>query len=117
MKPLDQDPCHRWDKLGLFALAGLAVGIIAAVVIGAYWTGEVPKNAEGLMGTIVAGILLFMRDIVGAIRAGWEEITRGKVNEQLAKGGPPSDPSPASAGDAADAVADAAVDRAAEIKG
>lgn len=116
MKPAP-DPCHRWDKLGLFVLAGLALAVLAIMIAGPIWKGKLPESAETLFGTMVAGILLFLRDIVAAIRAGWEEVTRGKVNEQLANAAPPADPAPANAAEAANQVADAAVDRASEISG
>lgn len=115
MKPLDQDPCHRWDKLGLFALGGIALAVLGAMVIGPLAAETLPQNVDVLYGTIAAGLLLFLRDIVNAIRAGWEEVTRGKTNEQLAGSSPSPPPPPRSAVEAAGRVADAADEEAASI--
>ncbi|KKC24679.1 hypothetical protein WP12_17750 [Sphingomonas sp. SRS2] len=85
---MEEDPCHRRDKLGLFILAGLVVLVLGAIVIGTFRTGGVPDKGDVLLGGIATGLILFLRDLVAAVRAGWEEVTRGKTNEQLAKGSP-----------------------------
>jgi hypothetical protein len=115
------DHCHKLDKLGLFILAGLVVGVLGAIVVGTFWTRAVPDKGEVLIGGISTGLILFLRDIVAAVRAGWEEVTRNQVNEQLAlsKPAPRLLPSPkplAGAGAAAEDVAAAAEDRAEEIQ-
>lgn len=86
--PEDQDPGHRLDKLGLFALAGLVVVVLAAIVVGTYWTQGVPDKGDVLLGGIATGLILFLRDLVNAVRSSWEEVTRGKVNDALSKAGP-----------------------------
>src|SRR5687768_12316020 len=73
------DRCHRLDKLGLFLLAGLVVIVLGVIVIGTYWTKTVPDKGDVLLGGIATGLILFLRDLVAAVRAGWEEVTRGKV--------------------------------------
>jgi hypothetical protein len=102
------DNCHRLDKLGLFLLAGLVVIVLGVIVVGTYWTNAVPDKGDVLLGGIATGLILFLRDLVAAVRAGWEEVTRGKVNEQLAAAGPAKPPTPPDAAEAADQVATAA---------
>lgn len=114
---MNPDPCHRWDKLGLFILAGLVVIVLALIVAGTYWTRGVPEKGDVLLGGIATGLILFLRELVASVRAGWEEVTRGKVNEQLARATPAADPAPQTAQDAATDVAHAAEQRADEIKG
>jgi hypothetical protein len=106
MKKLGDDICHKWDKLGLFLLAGLVVLVIGGIVFGTYATKSVPDKGDVLIGGIATGLILFLRDLVAAVRAGWEEVTRGHVNEQLAKSGPVEQTVvPDSVKDAADQVA------------
>ncbi len=90
MKRLTDDPCHQWDKLGLFGLAALVVLVLGAIVAGTFLTRTVPDKGDVLLGGIATGLILFLRDLVAAVRAGWEEVTRGKTNEQLAKSAPPA---------------------------
>lgn len=113
----DTDPCHSWDKIGLFTLAALVVMVLGVIVVGTYWTRTVPDKGDVLLGGISTGLILFLRDLVAAVRAGWEEVTRGKVNEQLANSGPSQTPPPADVMEAANAVAGAAVEEADQIKG
>lgn len=113
---MNRDPCHRWDKLGLFVLAGLVVVVLGGIVAGTYWRETVPDKGDVLLGGISTGLILFLRDLVAAVRAGWEEITKGQVNEQLARSAP-SHPTPKDAADAADKVAGAAAEEAEIIKG
>jgi hypothetical protein len=86
------DPEHTKDKLGLFILAGLVVLVLAIIVTGTYWTQGVPDKGDVLLGGIATGLILFLRDLVNAVRSSWEEVTRGKVTEQLAQSGPANDP-------------------------
>ena len=88
MKPLENDPCHSWDKIGIFALAALVVVVLLVMVIGAIWGPPDKEINETLLGTIAAGLLLYARDIVTAVRSSWEEVTRSKTNDQLAAGKP-----------------------------
>lgn len=112
----DHDPCHERDKKGLFRLAGLVVVVLGCMVVGPFVAGHLPEKSDVLLGGIATGLILFLRDIVAAVRAGWEEVTRSKTNEQLAKGAPPKAPVPEDAADAANSVANAAAGRAAEIE-
>ena len=84
----DQDNCHSWDKIGLFALAALVVIVLGLIVGGTFWTKGVPDKGDVLLGGIATGLILFLRDLVTAVRSSWEEVTRSKTNEQLAKSGP-----------------------------
>lgn len=112
------DSCHSFDKLGLFMLAGLVVSVLGLIVVGTFWTNAVPDKGDVLLGGIATGLILFLRDLVAAVRAGWEEITRGKTNEQLAGSAPATTPSPTppDAKAAAGQVAEAAEEEARQIQ-
>ena len=72
------------------------------------------------MRQFITGLILFLRDLVNAVRSSWEEVTRGKVTEQLAQAGPAQDAGvtvvPEGIVDAAQETADAAQDKADIIK-
>jgi len=89
--PRQPDPEHTKDKLGLFVLAGLVVAVLGIIVVGTYWTQGVPDKGDVLLGGIATGLILFLRDLVNAVRSSWEEVTRGKVTEQLAASGSSTD--------------------------
>ena len=80
----DVDPEHRSDKLALFILAGLVVLVLGGVVLGVFWRSVVPDKGDVLLGGITTGLILFLRDLVNAVRTSWEEVTRGKITDQLA---------------------------------
>lgn len=88
MNSSDNDNCHSWDKIGLFGLAALVTLVLLAIVVGTYWTKGVPDKGDVLLGGIATGLILFLRDLVNAIRTSWEEVTRSKTNEQLARSKP-----------------------------
>lgn len=88
MSKLRDDPCHRLDKLGLFVLAGLVVIVLGGVVLGTFMTEAVPEKGDVLLGGLVTGLILFLRDLVNAVRAGWEEVTKSETNKQLANASP-----------------------------
>ena len=88
----DVDGCHERDKRGLFRLAGLVVIVLGCMVVGPFYAGHLPEKSDVLLGGIATGLIMFLRDIVAAVRAGWEEVTRSKTNDQLAKGAPPALP-------------------------
>jgi hypothetical protein len=81
------DPEHRSDKLALFVLAGLVVLVLGGVVLGVFWRKSVPDKGDVLLGGITTGLILFLRDLVNAVRSSWEEVTRAKTNEALANSG------------------------------
>ena len=83
------DPEHRLDKLGLFMLAGLVVIVLGVMIAGVYWRNSVPDKGDVLLGGIATGLILFLRDLVTAIRSSWEEVTRGKMADRLAESPPP----------------------------
>lgn len=109
------DPEHRSDKLALFVLAGLVVAVLAGVVFGVFWRSAVPDKGDVLLGGITTGLILFLRDLVNAVRSSWEEVTRGRITDQLAAAGPANE-APKDAVDAAGAVADAATGKADQIR-
>ena len=114
------DTEHARDKLGLFILAGLVVVVLGVIVIGVYWTKGVPDKGDVLLGGISTGLILFLRDLVNAVRSSWEEVTRGKATDALAAAGPPIAPiieAPQDAAEAADQMVDAAETKADQIKG
>lgn len=82
------DPEHTKDKLALFILAGLVVAVLGGVVAGVFFRNSVPDKGDVLLGGVTTGLILFLRDLVNAVRSSWEEVTRGKVTEQLANAGP-----------------------------
>jgi len=88
---MNVDPEHRSDKLALFCLAGLVVLVLGGVVLGVFWRSSVPDKGDVLLGSIVTGLILFLRDLVTAVRSSWEEVTRGKITDQLAGSAPVSD--------------------------
>lgn len=85
------DPEHRSDKLALFILAGLVVSVLGGIVAGVYWTRTVPDKGDVLLGGISTGLILFLRDLVQAVRQSWAEVTQGKITDQLANAAPPAD--------------------------
>ena len=78
------DPEHRLDKLALFVLAGLVVCVIGGVVVGVFFRLSVPDKGDVLLGSIVTGLILFLRDLVAAVRQSWAEVTQGKTMDTLA---------------------------------
>lgn len=85
------DPEHKLDKLALFVLAGLVVLVLGGVVLGVFWRATVPDKGDVLLGGISTGLILFLRDLVTAVRSSWEEVTRGKTTDVLAGMNPPVD--------------------------
>lgn len=112
------DTEHRWDKLALFLLAALVVVVLGIMVVGVYWTKIVPEKGDVLLGGIATGLILFLRDLVNAVRSSWEEVTRGKTMDTLSQSQPTHDaaPPPQDAVEAAHQTAGAAVDKAEKIE-
>ena len=84
---IKEDPCHAKDKLALFALAGLVVVVLGVMVVAPFAVKAMPDKADVLMGVIASGLILFLRDLVAAVRTSWEEVTRAETNKQLAQSG------------------------------
>lgn len=115
---LQMDPCHSWDKLGLFVVAGMVVTVLGGIVAGTFMGSGVPDKGDVLLGGLATGLILFLRDLVTAIRASWEEITRGETLKTLGSAAPNDyAPPPAGVEEAADQVAEAAADEAQAISG
>ena len=114
---MNPDPEHRLDKLALFILAGLVVCVLGGVVLGVFWRATVPDKGDVLLGGITTGLILFLRDLVNAVRSSWDAVTQGKVMDQLSQSSPANDNKqpPADAKDAADRVAGAAEEEADRI--
>ena len=87
---------HRLDKLGLFILAGAGIGGLIALGGGVLMWGipSAGEGAEGLLNVIATGLLLFSREIVGAIRAAWTDQQVGLMSDKLhsSKPVPPGQP-------------------------
>lgn len=79
---------HRTDKLALFLLAGLVVLVLGGIVYGVFATKVVPDKGDVLLGGVSTGLILFLRDLVNAVRGSWAEVTQGKITDQLANSGP-----------------------------
>ena len=115
---LQLDPCHSWDKLGLFVVAGMVVTVLGGIVAGTFMGSGVPDKGDVLLGGLATGLILFLRDLVTAIRASWEEITRGETLKTLGSTAPiDNTPIPAGVEEAADQVAEAAANEADVIAG
>lgn len=92
------DPEHRWDKLALFVLAGLVVIVLGVMIVGTFWTRSVPDKGDVLLGGIATGLILFLRDLVAAVRQSWAEVTQVKTMDTLALSAP-SESGPSGAAD------------------
>lgn len=108
---------HRLDKLGLFILAGLVVLVLGLVVGGVFFRGTVPDKGDVLLGGISTGLILFLRDLVNAVRSSWDAVTQSRTMDALSKAGPVTDNAavPESVAEAADQTAQAATDEAEKI--
>lgn len=114
---IEKDTEHARDKFALFILAGLVVAVLALVVIGIFWTRMVPDKGDVLLGSIVTGLIVFLRDLVNAVRQSWSEVKQTRMADQLSSALPGGGAEvPADAKEAAGQVADAAVEEAKHIK-
>jgi hypothetical protein len=106
------------DKLGVFILCGIALAIIGGISWGAI-AQRIPSDSQTLLGVIVGGIMIFARECLVVIRQFWADAKTAKLTDQLAAAGPPRETiieAPADAVEAAQVVADAAQERADEVK-
>lgn len=107
----------KLEKLLLIGLAFVAIITLGVLGVLALRHGGMDANSAGMIGVIVTGLIAFAKDIVQAIRGYSMSAQLGKVTDQLAQAGPvPVDPAPKSATEAADVVAGAADDAAAEVR-
>ena len=113
---VQKDTEHARDKFALFILAGLVVAVLALVVLGIFYTGMVPDKGDVLLGSIVTGLIVFLRDLVNAIRQSWSEVKQTRMADQLSASTGGGLPAPADAKEAAGQVAEAAVEEAEHIK-
>lgn len=79
------------DRFWLLTLGMGALVIVGAIALYSIYKG-IPEAAATLLGTIVGGLLMFMREIVQAIRGFWQDAHTGKLTDQLAASPPPVDP-------------------------
>lgn len=105
---------------GLIALSVLAAGLL--ILIGFTFTNAIGKaTPDGKVPLADAGLftafLLSFQQTVGAIRSIWESQERTALAEGLSQSSPPVAPAPATAKAAAQDTANAAQDRADEIRG
>lgn len=117
-------PANLGQQQELRVLMLIAAGLIAillAVVLGLFITARpgmaVPNWAENVLVGIASVTGLRLGDCLSAL----VQLALGRQNarlgEKLAEAPPPATITPAGAGEAADAVADAAADKADQIKG
>lgn len=90
-KEVLRDAEHMYDKFGLFVLAGMVVVVLGGMVVGMYMTRAVPDKGDALLGTIATGLILFLRDLIAAVRTSWEERSRTIITEKLADSAPKSE--------------------------
>lgn len=106
------------DKLGVFILCGMALGIIGGISFGAIQQ-RIPSDSQTLLGVIVGGIMIFARECLVVIRQFWADAKNAKLTDQLAAAGPPREPiiadAPADVVEAAQDTADAAQAKADKI--
>lgn len=108
----------RLEKLLLLAIAAACVIALTWIALTAIRVGTIDANGATLVGVIVGGLIAGWKDIIAAVRSYSMSAQLGKVTDQLAASGPvtpDTSPSPQNAIDAADKVAGAATDAAADI--
>ena len=86
----DKRKSDRLDSSDRFWLLTLGMGALVAVAsIGLLSISYgVPAEAATLLGTIVGGLLMFMREIVQAIRNFWTDVRTTRMSDQLAEKDP-----------------------------
>jgi hypothetical protein len=84
-------PAETWDRFWLLTLGMGALATVAAIAVYSIYKG-IPADAATLLGTIVGGLLMFMREIVQAIRGFWADARTGKLTDQLAASPPAGGP-------------------------
>lgn len=113
-------PCksEQRDKLAIVLLCGITLAIIGGIAGGAI-TNRIPSDSQTLLGVIVGGLLLFIRECLQAVRAFAQDMKTGKLTDQLAASTTisPVESPPPSIIDAAQDVADASQAKADKIAG
>ena len=71
------------DRFWLLTLGMGSLCIVGAIALYSIYKG-IPEAAATLLGTIVGGLLMFMREIVQTIRQFWSDERTGKLTDQLA---------------------------------
>lgn len=71
------------DRFWLLTLGMGSLATVAAIALYSIYQG-IPEAAATLLGTIVGGLLMFMREIVQTIRQFWSDERTGKLTDQLA---------------------------------
>lgn len=71
------------DRLWLLTLGMGSLATVAAIALYSIYKG-IPEAAATLLGTIVGGLLMFMREIVQTIRQFWSDERTGKLTDKLA---------------------------------
>jgi len=79
------------DRFWLLTLGMGSLCIVGAIALYSIYKG-IPEAAATLLGTIVGGLLMFMREIVQTIRQFWSDERTGKLTDQLAAAPAPIDP-------------------------
>lgn len=105
------------DKLGMFVIAGMVVVVLGGIVWGSFGgSGEKADQWEALLGTVATGLILFLRDLIAAVRGSWSEVPQGKAISGLTSGQPNPDPVPHDAAEGARQAADAADEKATKLE-
>lgn len=108
------------DKLGMFIIAGMVVVVLGGIVWGSF-DGDSGKadQWEALLGTVATGLILFLRDLIAAVRGSWSEVPQGKAISGLTANAtvPQGVDVPQDAAEGARVVADAADATATNLEG
>lgn len=75
------------DHEYLFGLAAICLVVLGGISAGAILK-TIPNDSQTLLGTLVAGLLLFSRDIVSTIRSAWSDERTGQLTDHLAGSAP-----------------------------
>lgn len=70
------------DRFWLLTLAMASLIVIGAISGLAIWKG-LPDKTDVLLGSVVTGLMIFMREIVATVRAWWTDEKTQRLTDQL----------------------------------